>query len=819
MNDLNQKFDPDSFLSPDVSYAPVYIWVWNDVCTRALIDEQLDEMQRLGIRAFYILAEPKAFRPDSMPTNLQPDYLSSAFFDLCAYAIGQGSARGMRCWLYDEGGWPSGGACGRVLRDHPEYARQVLTFCERPFFAGEIYRRSSPDVLAAFIRDEQLIEEPYRFASDAVVTEYSIRRQIGSASDYPDLLDPDATAYFIRLTHDRYAAALKGALGRAVTAVFTDEPKAPLCPFNRELAARYEAAYGESILPYLPWLAKRKAVTPAAAPVLTRWYDLCSRVFCEHFLLPCKQWANEHELIFTGHMDKDHEPLGCLRGGGNFHLMRALRCFDLPGVDVIWRQICPETKVTVRNEMNGCNGFFPRYASSAAAQTGGRLAMAEIFGVAGPGLTYDDMRFTVGYLAVRGVSVFNLFNFPLGRTGALLAQELPVFTEQQPYCADLAQFNRYLERLSFVSSWGDRVCDTALYYPIGDFQSGLRAEQTAQAFEALGRALEDRLVDFDVIDDDVIQAATGAQGGRLCVGHAAYRRVILPENATIPPETRQVLEQFVQGGGRVSYGLPDGLDPAVPVAGAGLRVMRRKSGNESLLILFREGGESGDYRVSLPDRHGYRLNIEDGRLQRLEPEDGVWPLTLAVGETAVILLTDEDLCAESPRRFCRSFELSGGFRLRKARELACGETGFEIKMHDEAARPVDLGDWSALFGAAYSGSGVYETSFSLPDDAIGANGQLTLGDVRFTAAVSLNGRLLGTVLAPPYRFPVPPGVLKTDNQLQIVVTNTSANWYVATDYFDKWSIKALSPYFEGELSYAKDSATGGLFGPVRLETE
>ena len=72
MIDYDQKFNPDSFLSPDLSYAPVYIWVWNDICTRALIDEQLDEMQRLGIRAFYILPEPKEFRPDSMPTRLEP---------------------------------------------------------------------------------------------------------------------------------------------------------------------------------------------------------------------------------------------------------------------------------------------------------------------------------------------------------------------------------------------------------------------------------------------------------------------------------------------------------------------------------------------------------------------------------------------------------------------------------------------------------------------------------------------------------------------------------------------------------------------------
>jgi hypothetical protein len=84
----------------------------------------------------------------------------------------------------------------------------------------------------------------------------------------------------------------------------------------------------------------------------------------------------------------------------------------------------------------------------------------------------------------------------------------------------------------------------------------------------------------------------------------------------------------------------------------------------------------------------------------------------------------------------------------------------------------------------------------------------------FAASVYLNGQFLGTSLTPPYRLNIPEGLLKKENKLKIVVTNTSANWYLHTDYFDKWSINELSPYFEAELEYAKDSVSGGLYGPV-----
>ena len=60
---------------------------------------------------------------------------------------------------------------------------------------------------------------------------------------------------------------------------------------------------------------------------------------------------------------------------------------------------------------------------------------------------------------------------------------------------------------------------------------------------------------------------------------------------------------------------------------------------------------------------------------------------------------------------------------------------------------------------------------------------------------------------------------KKENELKIVVTNTSANWYVNTDYFDEWKTEELSPYFDTELEYAKDSVSGGLYGPVVLYTE
>ncbi len=749
----NDKFDLNSFISPDASYAPVYIWVWNDACTREIIDEQLAEMQRLGIRAFYILPEPVEFRPDCMPTNLSPEYLSDEYFELCAYAIDKGTMLGMNCWIYDEGGWPSGSACGKVVKDHPEYS---------------------------------------------------------AGGKYPDLLNKKATEYFIEITHKKYASAT-----RKFTAAFTDEPKAPLNPFSKDLAEKYEQTYGESVLPYLTLIEGKEKPTEDNVHVLRRWYDLCSRIFCENYLLPCKKWANENGFAFTGHLDKDHSPLGCMNGGGNFNLMRALRCFDIPGIDVIWRQLYPESKVTSRDDMNAYNGFYPRYASSAAAHNGTKIAMSEIFGVAGPGLTYDMMRYTVGYQVVRGINVFNPFNFPLGRKGQLLAQELPVFTENQPYYRYLGKFNRYTERLSYIASLGKRVCETALYYPVSDFQGGLDADATANTFDSLGRRLEYMTVDFDIVDDDVIQLAGISADGCMHIGTAEYKHIVIPENAYIPENTQNVLNEFISRGGIVSRDIKD-CQSVIRADGNGLRAMHRKAENAEILILFNESEEKENYNIYLPSSNGYLLDTENGKLQHLQSDNGVLRLSLALGETAVVLLTAEVFNAEEPKVFADKINLPNQFMLRKETELVCDENGFVNVNHSGKAIPATMGDWSYLIGSAYSGSCAYETTFTLPDEKVGKEGEISLGDVRFAACVYLNESLLGAALMPPYSLSVPANLLRKENRLKIVVTNTSANWYIHTDYFDNRSIKELSPYFETELEYAKDSVSGGLYGPVIL---
>ena len=52
---------------------------------------------------------------------------------------------------------------------------------------------------------------------------------------------------------------------------------------------------------------------------------------------------------------------------------------------------------------------------------------------------------------------------------------------------------------------------------------------------------------------------------------------------------------------------------------------------------------------------------------------------------------------------------------------------------------------SYLIGSAYSGGCIYETTFTLPDEKIGTELEIDLGDVHFVVAVYLNDQFLETL--------------------------------------------------------------------------
>ena len=244
-----------------------------------------------------------------MPALLEPDYLTPPYFEEYRYAVKRAKEKGMLMWLYDEGGWPSGGACGKVLTKHPEYARQSLDARKKSFSKGDIYT-AAEDTAVAFLDDGTRIEDGYIFEADCNVTEYFARVsffETPGLPDFPDMTRREATDVFLKETHEAYKPYLQEYFGDVLLAVFSDEPTAPrLIPFRTEIEELFMKENGYSIRPFLPELYGKAPLTEKGAAARIAWFDLCSRLFCENYLLAEKEWSNKHGMVFSGHMSGEH---------------------------------------------------------------------------------------------------------------------------------------------------------------------------------------------------------------------------------------------------------------------------------------------------------------------------------------------------------------------------------------------------------------------------------------------------------------------------------------------------------------------------------
>lgn len=814
-----KRFDREAFRSPASGYAPVYTWMWNAPVTKEETDRELEEMRALGIKRLYILPMPKSFRPTSFPTPLSPSYLSDDYFDAYRYAAEKAKALEFSLWLYDEGGWPSGGACGQVMLENPSLVSETVRAEHRTVKKGECYRPSEKVETATF--EGEQIETGFLFPKEGELIEY---RRVSTSfphvnsADLPDITKPGATELFLKTTHDKYARTFGALPEKGFTALFTDEPTAPRpFPYTDEIKALFREKFGKEIEDCLPFLMGKQKATGKNAEIKIKFYDLLSRLFCDRFLEKEKAWAKEHGLLFLGHLDKDDEAASALTGG-HFGLLRALRVFDVPGVDAIRRQIFPPKG---RRGLQGENKFFPRYASSAAAQTGGRHALTESFAVYGCGLSYDEMRYVINFQAMRGINLFNLMLIPYGRKGYLQAGLLPHFTAVTH--PDLAVFNAYAARLSYLFSLGERVVPVALFDPVADVVA--KGEGSASC-EKAGQELEQRRISFDLIDDDFLSFAR-CEEGQLKAGRAAYHTVILPSCDYLSDESLAALSRFSRAGGEVlclSQSLAAKIEGARLVTdfssiksplelsdAIGVTLAEARTEDGSIFFLMNESGE--DRTVTLPASNTlpYLIDPAEGSLSLPERKGDVLSLTLRSGELVALLFTARDLPVESSLPSAKITLKKWNYR--KSKRLVISD---ETKLETLTGkwRSVRLGERDALPEKDFSGSAEYKCELSLPTGTKRA--VLDLGKVGNAAEAFLSGVSLGVRIMPPYRFEIPNSLLGEKVELLVRLTNTPANEFERTDAFEAHRPWQLGTYLKEEREFHKDSLESGLFGEVTL---
>jgi len=254
-----ENFNLKEFLDPPSYFYPGYFWVINDKLDAKKIKRQIHDMFEKKAKSVCFLPEPHEFRPLTFNTMFDVVYLGKKYFEIVRKAVKEADKLGMNWWLYDEGGWPSGGACGQVYGRNPSrFGKKCLTYIDIP--VGKDMEYEVPEgVICASIKKNGKWKVYFKgekikgLDEDTKLRIFFIRdipEAPGQGAFQPDILNREVTGTFINLTHERYRKYLGEFFGKTMLFTFTDEP-ATAYPSRRSLPWTYnfeKIFYGLSML-------------------------------------------------------------------------------------------------------------------------------------------------------------------------------------------------------------------------------------------------------------------------------------------------------------------------------------------------------------------------------------------------------------------------------------------------------------------------------------------------------------------------------------------------------------------------------------------
>ncbi|QYM79163.1 hypothetical protein K0B96_00680 [Horticoccus luteus] len=491
-------------------------WSINGPLDQARLRQQMRDLQTAGMDG--VVFHPR-FYP-GIPPYMSPDYLREVS-DAILYA----KEIGLRFWIYDENGWPSGTADGQLLAKFPASAAVRL----------DLFAEPPANALGSFHVDAHNALVPP--GTPGARTWHMAPRTVEGI----DALNPGVMHQFLDLIHERYRTGLAPAAWDYVEAFFTDEPesgaiKPPMpdpagAPWSPVLAEQLRARFGPDFAQRLPLVF---AHGEGAAEFRVQYWELVTDLFAAGFLAPYRAWCDAHGKKFLGHIKGEEHPLFQLPMGGSFH--RLYRQFSAPGIDSLER--FPSLD------------FYPRQAAAVARQFGDGRCMVEAFGGAGWGASPEDLERYLLWLGRHGLTdfVMHLSQYRL---------DTPAITDWPPSePLHLTWRDVYPEVLRRVkaelAAHPPAPVDTLVVAPYRGLMAvyepwelmhtnqhnastvpATPASRLNAAFLAQLNRLKAAGIAYDVTDERTLEEEGRCENGRIHLGRMSYARLIVDAGAEL----------------------------------------------------------------------------------------------------------------------------------------------------------------------------------------------------------------------------------------------------------------------------------------------
>ena len=495
---------------------------------------------------------------------------------------------GLRVWLYDEKGYPSGGAGGLTVDANPDFEAVGLVMLTHELAPGESFTQELPRGHECFmhaaaypckdgkITDFSFIHGVYGKTTDPITLEnnsdepalacFFIKKRlyegthaqhnVCEARRYIDVTNPDAIREFIRNTYEPYYAHTKHHLAEGdgkIEAMFTDEPSfmgcyinagiyppsvhdqyddtLPLYPvvsFGRDMENQFRARYGypiESVFVYL-FLGEGEIAKKARYD----YYRLLSDLYEQSYFAQLSNWCDRHGLPFSGHILLEDDIRHHVVFEGNFFAL--LRHMHFPGIDMLH-----SIPTKVYND-----AFTPKLVSSIAHAYGRPHVMSEVSAHAQGGkVTPMQMYASMSLQYALGVDTFTSY-----------------YSEKQAEPELYKHLNESLGRADALMQ-GRHRANVMLYYPIETFQMHHKgsavfygeycAEENAcaEGLRSIFYSLLDHQMLFDFTDCDYLEKCRVENGFLITPQHQYYSVLVLPP-MELTDRLASILQRFADQG-------------------------------------------------------------------------------------------------------------------------------------------------------------------------------------------------------------------------------------------------------------------------------
>ncbi len=553
----------ETFKNPPLIYFPKPLWFWNDTkVTEAGITIQMQGFRdSCHYGGFSILPFGQKFKPE---------YLTEDYFNIYGKALEKAAELGLSMCLYDEYGFPSGGAgpvngdgIGRFEKRFPDQTIKRLDKTEFEIAGPSLFNSRIPEgkLMAAVAMEKNSLKR-LNLADQIVNGELKWEVPVGDwklmffmcvkdGDPIVDYLDPAGVRNFIEMTHEAYYKRFKKYFGNVISGTFFDEPtmyRAKGRMWTDRFNEKFQKKFGFNPSLYYPALWYN--IGPETAAARNYLFGFRTELYASGFTKVINDWSTAHHISATGHQDQE-EVLNPVSVSGD--LMKCFKYLEIPGIDKI-----------------GGNRPAERYykiVSSAAYNWDKSLIMSETYGAMG-NIGWNEIYSVAMDQYAKGINMLIPHAVWYNDKNVIFKPEL---SQRNPLYADsLKIFNQFLARLNVVlQQKGRHVADIAILYPIhsiqgdhyldgplGNYKGGVDIPKTDYVSIA-NWLTEDAGKDFTFIHPEILDEKCIVASGKLQLQNLMNREefsvLIIPSCKTISLSNLKKIKLFYENGGNLIF--------------------------------------------------------------------------------------------------------------------------------------------------------------------------------------------------------------------------------------------------------------------------